>query len=87
MTKQSQQTDKHNTPSRQLYLQNGEASLAVSLSPLLALGIPELGRNETCPRHAKVRGVKDITGLTVHIDVAVAKAEDLQGLELAASRC
>jgi len=66
------------------YLENSKASLAMRLSPLLAFRIPELDRSKTCPCHAKVRRVKNITGGPVHVDGAVAETKDLESREFAA---
>lgn len=65
-------------------LENGETSLAVSLSPFLALGIPHLERGETSTGHGKVRCIEDIASFIVNILRTVAEAEDLEDRELAA---
>ena len=58
----------------------------MSLSPLLALGVPELDRDKTSPGHAQVRSIENVTSLAVHIHRSIAEPKDLEGREFAASR-
>lgn len=65
-------------------LEDGESGLAVSLSPLLALGIPHLERCKTSSGHREVGGIEHVTSLSINIDAAVSETKDLQNWELAA---
>jgi hypothetical protein len=64
-------------------LENRETGLAVSLTPFLALGIPQFQGCKAGASHAKVRGIQDITSFTIHIQTTVTEAKDLQDGELA----
>jgi hypothetical protein len=68
-----------------VYLEDSKASLAMRLSPLLALWIPELDRGQSCPRHAQVGGVEYVARLAVDIGRAVTETKNLQSRELTAS--
>ena len=54
------------------------------LSPLLALGVPELDRGQACPGHAEIRGVEHIAGRAVQVDRAVTETENLERRKFAA---
>ena len=64
-------------------LEDGVARLHVDLSPFPAPRVPEFQRHDARPRHGQVAGVEDVAGFAVHVDRAVAEAEDLEEGEVA----
>lgn len=65
-------------------LEDGESSLAVSLTPFLALGIPHLQGREAGTGHTEIRAEEDVTCIVVHILCPVAVAKNFQDGEFAA---